>query len=519
MSNTRNAPTLAQKIALRAHGLNPALFTQEQAAARLAELRERPEGSGSGGGEATSGGDAGEEDGSPEGRNEQPTEQEPDPDQDPAEGQGDGDDSDDGDDQDQQDPQGKDQGDDMSNDKQQAQPKKGSLAALAQQQRQSQRPQMSRQTIRDAIERALDDSPTLKERVWQVINEHKEELSDVLGVPEQIEAAVGEIDQEFREAVERVRAEMGLMLMLDTGTGEEPVVIEGCHYAFPELVQVVFQDQEWPYLQGPSGAGKTTAAELLADVAAERFGRDRSEYGVYIISGSPHISKTDVIGYRDGGGFVQDTPLTVPWKNGGVVLLDELPKWHDQVLGMVNAALVQGVIALPHPDGGMRMVPRHPHCIIMSAGNTDMAQLSQAYSDRTQGGAERNRWQVIPWGYDPNIERAMAGDDPFGWLDHVRALREAATMLNREDLEPQFSPHQIRRGLKLLRRGIPWQEVCERTVFWGIDGDTQNELLSQAGRRSFRGEITHQQYLERVARRRERDAEREEADRELVAAD
>ena len=237
------------------------------------------------------------------------------------------------------------------------------------------------------------------------------------------------------------------------------------HKQFPKLVEIVARLRATTspvripinvWLSGPTGSGKTTAAENLAELLRLPF-----------VAIPALATKYDVSGFMDANGRIVSTPFRDAFISGGVLLLDECDASMPDALLAINAALANGYASFP--DG---MHKRHQDCIVIAAGNTWGHGATSSYVGRAKlDAAFLDRFAVsLYWDYDPNLEIAIGNPDNNGdiasWYDAVTHLRAA---VQTHPANAIVSPRRMFAGAQLLRSGASRTLIVE-TVFATIAG-------------------------------------------------
>ena len=186
------------------------------------------------------------------------------------------------------------------------------------------------------------------------------------------------------------------------------------HERFPTLLRAVqardhrgFRLNIW--LTGPTGSGKTTAAEAVSKALALPFGSDGSLDADY-----------KVLGFRDANGNIISTQFLEIYEGGGVYVADEIDNWLPSALLSLNAALANGWVASPKG-----LIKRHPDTCVIACANTWGLGATSDYVGRTRlDAASLDRFHPkINWPIDERLERAvaqnMAGELGTDWHDVV----------------------------------------------------------------------------------------------------
>lgn len=238
------------------------------------------------------------------------------------------------------------------------------------------------------------------------------------------------------------------------------------HNQFENLLKITEAGQ--PVLMvGPAGTGKTKGAEDAADALDLPF---RS------ISVGSQTSKSDLVGYMDGGGTYRTTQFRQAYEFGGVFLLDEADAGNSNVLILLNSALSNGYMAFP--DG---MIHRHEDFRMIATANTFGNGANRVYVGRNQlDAATLDRFTVLTWDIDDKVESSMAGTEETGkrWLKAVKAVRKRVD----EELEIRavISPRATLRGAQLLAAGMEFETVLAVALTGNLPAANRKELENTA---------------------------------------
>lgn len=206
------------------------------------------------------------------------------------------------------------------------------------------------------------------------------------------------------------------------------------------------------YLHGPAGSGKTTVAQKAADA-----------FGLQLHTVAKVESEYLLLGFRDARGETVRTPFREAYEHGGVFLFDELDRSSPGAVTALNMALANGFC--PFPDA---LVKRHPDCHIIGAGNTALRGADSLYTGANQLDASSiDRFDFIEFGYDDDLERALASD--ASWCAYVQRVRQ---VIAERGLDVLVTPRATYAGCKRLADGFDRETVKEMVVYKGLDRDT-----------------------------------------------
>jgi cobaltochelatase CobS len=158
------------------------------------------------------------------------------------------------------------------------------------------------------------------------------------------------------------------------------------------------------YLMGKAGTGKTYVAKAIA--------KDVMRQQVYIINCSQWTSPIEIRGGQTIKGY-EEGQLIKAWANGGILILDELPKLDPNTAGLLNDALAEAAAQPKYDEAGKVIedtIPtitngkgqtikkgqdqeddnlKYRFCVI-ATGNTDMMNVGSKY-----GGNQRQDYSLV----------------------------------------------------------------------------------------------------------------------------
>lgn len=106
------------------------------------------------------------------------------------------------------------------------------------------------------------------------------------------------------------------------------------------------------YLYGKAGTGKTVKAEKIAEILGEGFGNQEGNgAGKRTINCSQWTSPTEIRGGQTITGYKQGTMIDA-WRDGDILILDELPKLDPNTAGLLNDVLSKAADAPEVDDNG-----------------------------------------------------------------------------------------------------------------------------------------------------------------------
>lgn len=302
-------------------------------------------------------------------------------------------------------------------------------------------PDDRQRVVERVIERAAApeiDSEGLCNLVDQTVARELGGVLDVMqALKKQVEAAEARLDKARVTKIEVVR------------DGKAHKVEGLAHEMLPTLITSLAAGLH-VWIAGPSGSGKTHGAEQ----AAKALGLGFELQGAMTMA-------HELIGFVDAGGKYHETPFTRAFRNGGLVLLDELDAGSNEALLALNAALANGLMSLPSGE----VISAHADFKCIGSANTFGNGATAEYVGRTRiDAAFLQRFGArLTWDYDERLELAMSGND--AWVKQVqKARREAA----KHGLKVMITPRASQAGAKLIAAGMTFEQAANLTYLAGL---------------------------------------------------
>lgn len=257
---------------------------------------------------------------------------------------------------------------------------------------------------------------------------------------EQVRDMISQALTPVYDKLAKVRAER-----LEIVTPQETRTIEGLqHFKLPDLIRCLSTGLH-VWVAGPSQAGKTTAAEQ----AAKALGLS------YTLQGSMTMAH-ELVGFVDAGGKYHETPFVRTFRNGGLILLDELDRGSNEALLALNAPLANGIMSLPNGE----TLRAHPDFRCIGAANTWGAGATHEYVGAARiDAAFLQRFSArLAWDYDLTLEAAICGNE--AWAKRVQAARETVKRLG---IKVMITPRASIAGARLIAAGYTPDQAAEMT--------------------------------------------------------
>lgn len=237
------------------------------------------------------------------------------------------------------------------------------------------------------------------------------------------------------------------------------VQFDHAHEMLPTLITAMAQ-REPVLMVGPAGSGKTTA--ILQ--AGEAFG-----VPARLNSNSRMDTYSKAFGYMDAGGTYRPGYMYEPMLNGEVLGDDEVDASNENVMVSKNTAIENRFAFFPNGE----KVEAHDNFFYVGSANTYGRGADRVYVGRTQlDGATLDRFVVIEWEYDEELERMLAPVPEF--TEFVQKVRHA---VQEHKMRYIVSPRASIKGGKLLNAGLPERDVRKMVLFKGWPQDDLDKVM------------------------------------------
>lgn len=272
-------------------------------------------------------------------------------------------------------------------------------------------------------------------------------------------AMVGMLRAELKAAVDAMAYVKELVVLRDKCEVKVPGKV---HHAFPKVLQLVHQGLN-VMLVGPAGSGKTMLAGSIATAL------DRP---LTMISCSAGMSEAQLLGrllpLGEGGAFrYVESPFIQAYREGGVILLDEMDAADANLLLVINAALANGGVTVEArvASGLESYVKRHANTVIIAAANTWGNGADTQYVGRgALDVSTLDRFYRVSVDYDTDLEKDLADSETVRWVHDTRRQARGAK------LRRVVSTRMLTRISLARAAGLSLPEACaDELASWTAD--------------------------------------------------
>ena len=223
----------------------------------------------------------------------------------------------------------------------------------------------------------------------------------------------------MKSAIEEDEYERNTRILEEKKSGE----LE--HHLLPEVLHML-KALGIAFLVGPTGTGKSTLAKSACKKLFN-LTEDPVASGKYAqISFSPDTTSGEMIGRTDVNGNFHESEIVRVFRDGGLILFDEIDDADASMLIKVNTALANGYLSTPNG-----MVVKNKETYIVCAANTYGTGPDAMYVGRTRLDAatlDRFCLSTVYIDYDTALEERIASALPenqkywiLNYVDNVRS--------------------------------------------------------------------------------------------------
>ena len=218
-------------------------------------------------------------------------------------------------------------------------------------------------------------------------------------------------------------------------------------------------------LSGPAGSGKSS---LAMEACKEMFNIKGDFYDVIKsgkfaqISFSPDTMSSDMLGFTDVNGVYHETDIVKVFRDGGVMLFDEVDSADPSVFTKLNTMVANGTV--PTPNG---VVTRHPEAYFVWTGNTWGTGANSMYCGRNRLDAaslDRVTCATIYVDYDTKLERMICANNGCDEAKTKTIIGIASTirdLINRNSWKFLCSTRFVINASKMIASGYTMTEVMK----------------------------------------------------------
>lgn len=177
------------------------------------------------------------------------------------------------------------------------------------------------------------------------------------------------------------------------------------------------------FLVGVKGTGKSTLQELASYSFFGRKRNDQKELPYETINCHQWTSPTDIIGGQTMDGY-KEGALSKAWRDGKVLILDEMPKLDPNTASLLNEALAktgeENAVLL---TGDKKPIRKHPDFACIASGNTLGKAISHSYVGNNKQDAsllDRFSGSIYEIGFNEALERQIIYPGVVSICIHIR---------------------------------------------------------------------------------------------------
>lgn len=222
-------------------------------------------------------------------------------------------------------------------------------------------------------------------------------------------------------------------------------------------------------LTGGAGAGKNFTLEQVAEALDLDFYFSNSVNQEYKLTG-----------FIDANGTYHETEFYKAFTRGGMFFLDEIDASSPECLVILNSAIANKYFDFP-----TGRVKANENFRVVCAGNTYGTGADMIYVGRNVlDGATLDRFVVIPFDYDENVEKQLAYDTDL--YEFIYNLRKA---VNECQLRYVISMRALINAGKMLELGFDKQDILQNAIIKNMQIDDLNTIYNKLPSSAWKDEL------------------------------
>lgn len=222
-------------------------------------------------------------------------------------------------------------------------------------------------------------------------------------------------------------------------------------------------------LTGGAGAGKNYTLEQVAEALDLDFYFSNAVNQEYKLTG-----------FVDANGTYHETEFYKAFVRGGMFFLDEIDASSPECLVILNSAIANKYFDFP-----TGRVKAHENFRVVCAGNTYGTGADMVYVGRNVlDGATLDRFVVVPFDYDENVEKQLAYDMEL--YNFIYNLRKAVNECN---LRYIVSMRALINASKMLELGLGKQEILKTAIIKNMQIDDLNTIYNKLPNSEWKDEL------------------------------
>lgn len=324
----------------------------------------------------------------------------------------------------------------------------------------------SRRVLQKVEEQETDLMKNLVKEIANLTKElkRKEKIQDTITtavIDKAKDLAVEDLQEYAKENLDKfIRETYGILpKTIRLEKQDEHREIKGIfHKEFENICKIVNSDIPL-MLVGSAGAGKNYTLEQVAKALDLDFYFSNAVNQEYKLTG-----------FIDANGKYHETEFYKAFTKGGMFFLDEIDASCPECLVILNSAIANRYFDFP-----TGRVKANENFRVVCAGNTYGTGADMVYVGRNVlDGATLDRFVVLQFDYDENVERQLAYDEDLYCF--IRDLRKA---INDSGLRYIVSMRALINATKLLEIGVSKEQILKTTIIKNMQIDDLNTIINK----------------------------------------